>query len=44
MRQPNFIILGEEWILTDVGEVETDEIFLVAFDTLLGQGTPRQCW
>ena len=38
LGQPHLVVLGEEGILPDVGEVETDKIFLVALDALLGQG------
>ena len=33
-------VLGQQWILADVGEVEPDEIFLVALDTLFRHPGP----
>ena len=38
LGQPDLVVLGEQRVLPDVGEVEADEIFLVALDALLGQG------
>ena len=40
LRQPDLVVLGQERILTDVGEVEADEVFLVALDALLGHRQP----
>src|SRR5262245_40031487 len=37
LSEPNFVVLGEQWVLPDVREIEPDEIFLVAVDTLLRQ-------
>ena len=34
LRQTNLVVLREQRILADVGEIEPDEIFLVALDTL----------
>ena len=38
LRQPDLVVLGQQRVLTDVGEVETYEVFLVALDALLGHG------
>ena len=35
LSKPDFVILGEQWILPDVGEIQADEIFFVSLDTLL---------
>ena len=40
LGQPDLVVLGEQRVLPDVGEVEADEIFLVALDTLFGQERP----
>ena len=37
LREADFVVLGEQWVLPDVGQIEPDEIFLVALDTLLRQ-------
>ena len=37
LGQPDLVVLGEQRVLPDVGEVEADEVFLVPLDTLLGQ-------
>src|SRR5690606_24961914 len=37
LRQANLVVLGQQRVLADVGEVQPDEIFLVALDALLGQ-------
>ena len=36
LREPDLVVLGQQRVLTDVGEVEADEVFLVALDALLG--------
>ena len=36
--ETDLIVLGEQWILPDVGEIEPDKIFLVPLDTLLRHG------
>ena len=41
LGEADLVVLGEQRVLPDVGEVETDEVFLVAFDALLGHCTPR---
>ena len=38
LGQPDLVVLGQQRVLPDVGEVETDEVFLVALDALLGHG------
>ena len=35
LREADLVVLGEQRVLPDVGEVEPDEIFLVPLDTLL---------
>ena len=37
LRQPDLVVLGEQRVLPDVREVEPDEVFFVALDSLLGQ-------
>ena len=37
LGEPNLVILGEKGVLPDVGEIEANEIFLVALDSLLRQ-------
>ena len=37
LRQANLVVLGEQRVLPDVGQVEPDEIFFVPLDTLLRQ-------
>ena len=32
LRQPNLVVLGEQRVLPDVGQIEPDEIFLVPLD------------
>ncbi len=43
LGEADFVVLGEQRVLTDVGEVETDEVFFVPLDTLFGHRrlTPR---
>ena len=36
LGKPDFVVLGEQGILADVGQVQPDEIFLVTFDPLFG--------
>ena len=38
----DLVILGEQWVLTDVGEIQANEIFLVALYALLRQGAPSR--
>ena len=40
LGEADLVVLGQQRVLPDVGEVEPDEVFLVALDTLLGQGAP----
>jgi hypothetical protein len=40
LGQPDLVVLGEQRVLPDVGEVQADEIFLVALDALFGQKRP----
>ena len=35
LREADLVVLGEQRVLADVGEIEPDEIFFVALDTLL---------
>ena len=35
LREADLVVLGEQRVLPDVGEIEPDEIFFVALDTLL---------
>ena len=45
LRETDLVVLGEERVLPDVGEVEPDEIFLVPLDTLLRHpGNPLLSW
>src|SRR5205085_9794284 len=37
LGETNFVVFGEQRVLPDIGEVETDEVFLVPLDTLFGQ-------
>src|SRR5262249_22198142 len=37
LRESYLVVLRQEGVLADVGEVEADEVFLVALDALLGQ-------
>src|SRR5439155_24433436 len=43
LRQANFVVLGQQRVLPDVGEVEPDEVFLVSLDTLLRQEMSFWC-
>ena len=36
LGEADLTLLGQQWILTDVGEIQPDEVFLVPFDPLLG--------
>jgi hypothetical protein len=40
LGKPYFVILGEKWVLTDVSEIEPNEIFFVPLNALLRQGAP----
>jgi hypothetical protein len=35
LGQPNLVVLGEQRVLPDIGQIEPDEIFLVPLDSLL---------
>ena len=37
LRQADLVVLGEQRVLPDVGQVEPDQVFLVALDALLRQ-------
>ena len=39
--ETDLIVLREQRVLPDVGEIQTDEIFLVPFNSLLGHASPR---
>ena len=43
LREPDLVVLGQQWVLPDVGEVETDEVFLVPIDSLFGHRQLPQC-
>src|SRR5204863_186006 len=36
LGEAHLVVLGEQWVLPDVGEVQPDEVFLVPLDTFLG--------
>ena len=38
LGQSDLVVLGEQRVLADVGEIEPDEVFLVALNALLRQG------
>ena len=38
LGQADLVLLGEEGVLADIGEIQPYEIFLVALDALFGQG------
>ena len=40
LGKSNLVVLGQEGVLTDVGEVEANEVFLVPLNALLGQCEP----
>ena len=40
LGEARFVVLGQQRVLTDVREVEADEVFLVALDALLGHRQP----
>ena len=40
LGQADLVVLGEQRVLPDVGEVEADEVFLVSFNALFGQDAP----
>jgi hypothetical protein len=42
LGEPDLVILGQQRVLTDVGEVQPDEVLLVALDALLPQGAPSE--
>ena len=35
-RETDLVVLGEQRVLTDIGEIQADEVFIVAFDTIFG--------
>jgi hypothetical protein len=37
LGQANLIVLGQEWVLANIGEIEPDKIFFVPLDTLFRQ-------
>jgi hypothetical protein len=38
LGQPDLVVLGEQGVLPDVGQIEPYEVFVVSFDTFLCQG------
>ena len=36
LRETHLVVLGEQRVLPDVGEVETDEVFVVTVDAIFG--------
>jgi len=38
LRQPHLVVLGEQRVLPDIGQVQPDEIFLVPLDALFCHG------
>ena len=38
LRQPDLVVLGQQRVLTDVGQVQTNEVFVIAFDAIFGHG------
>ena len=41
LGEADLALFSQQRILTDIGEVQADEVFLVSFDPLLGR--PRTC-
>ena len=42
-REPDLVVLGEQRVLPDVGEVQPDEVFVVALDAIFGHRQLPQC-
>ena len=40
LGQADLVVLGEQRVLPDVGQVQPDEVFLVSLDTLFRQDAP----
>src|SRR5699024_1987845 len=40
LSQTYFVVLREQWVLADVGEVQTDEVLLVPLHTILRHCSP----
>jgi hypothetical protein len=40
LREANLVVLGEERVLPDVGQVQPDEILFVAFDAIFRHRSP----
>ena len=39
LGEPYLVVLGEQRILANVGQIQPDEVFLVALNSLFRQGT-----
>ena len=37
LGQPHLVVLGEQRILADIGQIEPDEVFFISFDSVFGQ-------
>ena len=44
LGQPHLVVLGQERVLADVGQVQANEVFFVPLDTFLGHVAPDACW
>src|SRR4029079_8803788 len=40
LRKTNLVVLGEQWVLSDVGEVEADKVVLVTLNALFRHRSP----
>ena len=43
LREADLVVFGEEYVLADVGEIETYEIFFVSIDAIFGHCVPPRC-
>jgi len=41
--EADFVVFGEEYVLADIGEIETYEIFFVSIDAIFGHCVPPRC-
>ena len=37
-REPDLVVLREQRVLTDIGQIQADQVFVVSFDTIFGHG------
>jgi hypothetical protein len=40
LGEANLVVFGEEYVLADIGEIETYEVFLVSIDAIFGHCVP----